>query len=175
LICQITALFEVFMNWEAIGAAAELLGAIGVIASLLYLATQIRQGTQTARDAAFRDIFTGVNFQLAELLKPENSAALFRGLMDYKELVGPEKFKFDSLLAGYLNMVESSIIANEAMLLDDDSMEQWGHYIRTRLLAYPGTLAWWEEAQAYFSVEMRDWMVRQISKTDMNSDIWGIK
>ena len=29
------------MNWEAIGAVAELLGAIGVIASLIYLATQI--------------------------------------------------------------------------------------------------------------------------------------
>ena len=30
------------MNWDAIGAIAELLGAIGVIASLVYLATQIR-------------------------------------------------------------------------------------------------------------------------------------
>ncbi len=30
------------MNWDAIGAIAELLGAIGVIASLIYLATQIR-------------------------------------------------------------------------------------------------------------------------------------
>jgi len=31
------------MNWDAVGAIAELLGAIGVIASLVYLATQIRQ------------------------------------------------------------------------------------------------------------------------------------
>jgi hypothetical protein len=30
------------MNWDAIGAIAELLGAIGVIASLVYLAGQIR-------------------------------------------------------------------------------------------------------------------------------------
>jgi hypothetical protein len=29
------------MNWDAIGAIAELLGAIGVIASLIYLARQI--------------------------------------------------------------------------------------------------------------------------------------
>ena len=29
------------MNWDAIGAIAELLGAVGVIASLVYLATQI--------------------------------------------------------------------------------------------------------------------------------------
>ena len=34
------------MNWDAIGAIAELLGAIGVIASLIYLATQIRQSRE---------------------------------------------------------------------------------------------------------------------------------
>ncbi len=37
------------MNWDAIGAIAELLGAIGVIGSLVYLATQIRQNTTTVR------------------------------------------------------------------------------------------------------------------------------
>jgi hypothetical protein len=30
------------MNWEALGAIAELLGAIGVIGSLVYLGMQIR-------------------------------------------------------------------------------------------------------------------------------------
>ncbi len=30
------------MNWEALGAFAELGGAVGVISSLIYLATQIR-------------------------------------------------------------------------------------------------------------------------------------
>ncbi len=35
------------MNWDAIGAIAELFGAVGVIASLVYLAVQIRQNTRT--------------------------------------------------------------------------------------------------------------------------------
>ena len=34
------------MNWTAIGAIAELLGAVGVIASLLYLARQMRNGAE---------------------------------------------------------------------------------------------------------------------------------
>jgi len=33
------------VNWDAIGAGAELLGAIGVVLSLIYLAAQIRQST----------------------------------------------------------------------------------------------------------------------------------
>ncbi len=36
------------MNWDAIGAIAELLGAIGVIASLVYLARQMSQNTRAS-------------------------------------------------------------------------------------------------------------------------------
>ena len=39
------------MNWDAIGAIAELLGAVGVIASLVYLATQIRHSRDQMRAA----------------------------------------------------------------------------------------------------------------------------
>ena len=49
------------MNWDAIGAIAETLGAIGVIASLVYLAGQIRhsreqmsQNTQALRSSSFQ-------------------------------------------------------------------------------------------------------------------------
>ncbi len=37
------------MNWNAIGAVAELIGAIGVVASLAYLAIQIRQSTSQSK------------------------------------------------------------------------------------------------------------------------------
>jgi len=39
------------MNWDAIGATAELLGAVGVIASLVYLATQIRQSREQMQES----------------------------------------------------------------------------------------------------------------------------
>ena len=39
------------MNWDAIGAIAELLGAVGVIASLVYLAGQIRQNSRLVRSS----------------------------------------------------------------------------------------------------------------------------
>ncbi|MEQ8694011.1 MAG: hypothetical protein RIC85_01625 [Gammaproteobacteria bacterium] len=37
------------MNWEALGSLAELFGALGVIASLLFLAFETRKNTKTAR------------------------------------------------------------------------------------------------------------------------------
>lgn len=39
------------MNWEAIGAVGEVLGAIGVIITLIYLASQLRQNTRELRSS----------------------------------------------------------------------------------------------------------------------------
>jgi hypothetical protein len=41
------------MNWDAIGAIAETLGAVGVIASLLYLSTQVRDSRRALRASAY--------------------------------------------------------------------------------------------------------------------------
>ncbi len=65
------------MNWDAIGAIAELLGAIGVIASLVYLATQIRQNTRSVRSATYQGLI-GVQRQtegnLATTARPQRSS-----------------------------------------------------------------------------------------------------
>ena len=44
------------MNWEALGAIAEFVGAVGVIASLVYLGVQIRGQNRESRLAAMHEI-----------------------------------------------------------------------------------------------------------------------
>ncbi|MGD2047251.1 MAG: hypothetical protein PVJ80_13005 [Gemmatimonadota bacterium] len=46
------------MNWEAIGATAELVGAVAVLVSLIYLANQIRQGTAATRVQTVQHLLT---------------------------------------------------------------------------------------------------------------------
>ena len=43
------------MNWEAMGAIGEVVGAIGVMTSLLYLALQIRGDAKAKRASAVHD------------------------------------------------------------------------------------------------------------------------
>jgi hypothetical protein len=40
------------MNWDAIGAIGEIIGAIAVVSTLFYLAVQIRQSAKVAREQA---------------------------------------------------------------------------------------------------------------------------
>jgi hypothetical protein len=44
------------MNWEAIGAVANVLAAIGVVATLIYLSIQIRQNTKTVRSSSIQNL-----------------------------------------------------------------------------------------------------------------------
>ncbi len=49
------------MNWEAVGAIAELLGGIGVIVSLFYLAMQIQQNTRSVRAASYQSVTSSLS------------------------------------------------------------------------------------------------------------------
>ena len=40
------------MNWEAIGAIGEFVGAVAVVVTLIYLAVQVRRGTSTTQAAS---------------------------------------------------------------------------------------------------------------------------
>ena len=48
------------MNWDAISAIAELLGAVGVILSLLYVATQVRHSRHSTNSATYQTIQTNL-------------------------------------------------------------------------------------------------------------------
>ena len=49
------------MTWDAIAATAELLAALGVIASLVYLAGQVRGSLNQARQAAIQSLVNQMN------------------------------------------------------------------------------------------------------------------
>ena len=48
------------MNWIAVGAIAELIGAIAVVLTLFYLADQVRNNTRMARRAATSQAVTAL-------------------------------------------------------------------------------------------------------------------
>ena len=47
------------MNWEAIGAIGEILGAVAVLVTLVYLTTQIKQNTRTTRAKTYSSTTDG--------------------------------------------------------------------------------------------------------------------
>ena len=163
------------MNWDAIGAMGEVIGAAGVIGSLLYLALQIRHSSKTSQDAAYRDAFTAVSNKLSAMSEPANREIILKGLTGFGGLPGPDKYAFDNQLMGLFTLLESSIISNDAELILDESLENWSFVLRTRYLPYAGFIEWWESAEGTYLPQTREWVKRQIQRADSESDFWGIK
>ena len=46
------------MNWDALGAIGELVGATAVVLTLGYLAVQIRQSSKSSRQQSYNDLVT---------------------------------------------------------------------------------------------------------------------
>lgn len=94
------------MDWSAISAAAEILGAIGVIVSLIYLATQIRQNTsqleQAGRSHRLESLHEVANrfTHWRELLTVNSDVASIwrRGQEDLKNLSDEEFVQFENLV-----------------------------------------------------------------------------
>lgn len=65
------------MNWEAIGAIGEVVGAIAVVLTLLYLATQLRQNTRSNQTSAIQMVSAQNAEWLSLLSQPDGAAKLF--------------------------------------------------------------------------------------------------
>ena len=163
------------MNWDAIGALGEVIGALAVVISLLYLSFQIRHAAKTAEDAAFRDVFASVGDHIGRMIDAENRPTLLKGLADYRSLSPEEKFTFDGIFTILLTMVESSVIANAAELMKDETLDNWRYYMGTRFFAYPGARDWWADSRAIYIPELQKFFEEIIASADHDSDFWGIK
>jgi len=141
------------MNWDAIGAIAETLGAVGVIASLVYLATQIRQSRQQMSQNTralragtyqqFRSDLGDVFWRAIET--PGLDSVVRSGFADYRQLNEADAFKFDFFMVGVFGPYESAHYQFRAGLLDED---RWLMH-RSGLvgtLRYPGVWQWWKSA-----------------------------
>ena len=130
------------MNWEAIGAIGEIIGAVAVLVTLIYLATQVRQNTNAVRTSgvsAWIDAthaFNAFAIQNAEFLNDAYTQS--RALSESEEL----RFHFQMAQLG--NGFEAVYLFYLGGTLDKTFFESKMRTMRWRLLQSPGVRAWWD-------------------------------
>ncbi len=89
------------MSIQELGSLGELVGAIGVILSLIYLATQIRQNTRAIRSSSIQaaTLSTGQTVALMGQ-SPQNADVFYRGMRSYDELSESEQTHFTIMVSG---------------------------------------------------------------------------
>ena len=158
------------MNWEALGAIAESVGAIAVFVSLVYVAVQIRQNTkQFSRSieanqlAAFeRNVESGNRIRELLILHPDLAQLLLTGFKGYKELKGSEKFRFSMLLRNIFSGMQGGYIRQLSMKHDPLEFEGTARML-DEILLNQGAQDWLDENEPDWRPAFRELVDARLS------------
>jgi len=148
---------------QDLGNLGEILGAVGVIVSLLYLAIQIRQNTRSLRASTYQAFSESFRDFRNLLIGNERLGAVWgRGLRSRSELAEPERARFDALLMNFLRGVEVSFYQEANGLLDSEFYKGWIEEA-LEIWRLPGPREWWSENAQFFNPEFRALWERRLT------------
>jgi hypothetical protein len=154
------------MNWEALGAVAELVGALGVIATLGYLAVQIRQNTAVVRTSSFQDLIAATsNFNTAIVQNAEVAEIYRRGIEGLADLSETEKVRFHGLMSELFNVAQVSYQLQKRGLIDDQLSNGYLTSF-SNLLREPGVREWWLSARIWWHEDFQTFIDEKLRKPD---------
>lgn len=150
------------LNWEAIGAIGEILGAIGVIVTLGYLASQIRQNTKASRSESVQSLAeSGATMNAMIIEEPDVAREFLAGMSDYRSLPAEDRLRFRFLIGQWLLAFEAVYIQHNMGTVDKHVFDS-----RMRLLEEwlnnDGGLAAWKAARSGFSVEYVEYIEKNV-------------
>lgn len=142
------------VNWPALGTIAELIGAAGVVISVFYVATEIRQNTRQVEeanriqrlvqlDAAFENFS---RIRMASAGSAEVTRIWLTGLDDLEALDAIERARFESMLGEMLNASQVLYARIEEGGLYPEVWEDLMLYLGP-LMRRPGVARIWNESK----------------------------
>jgi hypothetical protein len=161
------------MNWDAIGALAELAGAFGVIVSLLYLGVQIRIQNRESRLNSvsesirhFNDVLSGIAHD------PDLCSIYVRGLSDFESLDPEERARFSAHVGRFFRVIEGLY---EYHLEGRITLHSWEAMERTLkdIAGTPGTHAWWQSRAHWYGTPFQTYIFDILRSGPVTTNLYG--
>ena len=149
------------LNWEAIGAVGEVLGALGVIATLGYLAVQIRQNSRMLRSTTYQSAIQSMSEFTTALIADRELMRLFvTGRKDLNAIKSEDRDIFTTILLNMFYNYESHFYQLQDGTLNPEIWEGRHRFIQ-RIIQEKGTAEWWAQSKWLFGTQFQDYVDRQ--------------
>jgi hypothetical protein len=151
------------MDWNMLGAVAELVAALGVVVTLLYLSRQIRSASLESQRSRYSEL-TGQIATAGNVWAASDvlSDIMFRGLTNPSSLEPAEAFRFYSTVFGFMKAWEASFHYSL-----ERGVHDWGAVgLRGAMgsyMALPGMQQYFEERRTWYSPEFQAEVSRLIA------------
>ena len=147
------------MTLQELTGIAEILGALGVIASLVFVGWQIRENT-VATKAHMHELVTQTYLAWlnSAIANPEAYAAGIQTTeADFSNLSAAEKTCLFGTALGFFKQFELMYVQNRKGIMDRDIWDAWRVYI-LMYFHQPGIQVWWKARQDAFVPEFREFL-----------------
>jgi hypothetical protein len=111
---------KIVVNWDVLSAIAEVFGAVAVVVSLIYLASQIRQANVQAQGEAHSNYLTAWNETIKGWISDRDTVEILqRGFAEFSTLPNVEQAIFAQQVAALINHWHLAADLVERGLLDE--------------------------------------------------------
>ena len=139
------------MDFSTIGTLAEVVSAVGVIVSLIYVAAQVRHNTRAVRSATHHALVTTrLDYVALVADNPELSRIVRVGSEDYGGLDRDERHRFGLVMYYSFSAGENFYYQYRQGALDQEQWERWCETLRV-YFAQPGIREWFETTPQQFT------------------------
>ncbi len=146
------------MNLEQISNWAEIIEAVVIIVSLIYLALQVQQNTRMTRATAAQAQVDAYSSVIAPLVQSKDAAlAWYRGLKDIKTLKPAEIVQFFASANMFFKMIEASYFQHKAGALDTPLWEGMAR-LAQEFAGQKGMQQFLEVRGHFYSDEFQAWL-----------------
>ena len=132
------------MNWDAIGAIGEVLGALVVVVTLVYLAVQIRQNTAQQKREETVSIQRGQNEVVSQLKDPVMVRSYAMTAKNGRAANTEDRSRAIIWVIQYLNHFQIVYDLYHIGSLDEDRYKLWEGFAIS-MVASKGLREWWDE------------------------------
>jgi hypothetical protein len=130
------------VSWDALSAWAEVAGAVATVATLAFLAVQIRDNTAAMRASVFNQKTDSWADAMRPLLDAGTADLFLRGLRSYAALDTAEKLRFGVLVGAMLDQLSGLIEHRQRGLIEESTLAPYDAYF-VELFHWAGAQEFW--------------------------------
>jgi hypothetical protein len=140
---------------QDLGSIGEVVGALATVATLIYLALQIRANTRATRAETRRTNQVDQLGSYSEIIASEEVASIFeKGLADLESLTSTERLRFDFLFSRIMGAAQNLFQDQSDGYESSERLER--HLLAViPMLRSPGGLKYWSNRKAIYDPEFR--------------------
>ena len=144
------------MTIQDLGSIGELVGAIATVATLVYLATQIRHNTRVTRTSSLQSMLDGGRDRMIQpvIMDPGVADFFARGVTSFEGLSSRDQVRFTWYLVEVVLQMQNVWQLHEERIIAAVDYDAWLAYT-TAVLCTPGGAVAWSQVSAIVTPTIR--------------------